>query len=67
MTDREYLIGIHEEERAEAHHVDYVQHYTAQGVGMAAFALAMYKALTESSLDNDVACAFVQAALQGSR
>lgn len=67
MTDREFLAATQEQDRAEAQRVDYVAHYTAQGVGMAAFALAMYEALAESSIGRETALEFVKAALQGSR
>ncbi len=65
MNDRELLMHWQEEQHLETQAVDHVQHYTALGVGMAAFAMAMMHALTGEDVTHEEALALVKAALTG--
>ena len=62
MNDREMMIERHEEQRLESQAIDHVQHYTALGVGMAAFAISMLRALADEVSYED-ALDMVKAAL----
>ena len=66
FNDRTWIAQLQQVQQAEENAVAQIDHYQALGIGMAAFAVAMYLALKEDGTFTDVdTLRLVLAAVQG--